>query len=98
MMASEGTSFAIPQPLTTRPYGTLGLLLLRALALWHDHRPMRIVLIVLYTVRYSTRVFQTLTRQHADMPHADCGHGNASMSHRIRLSHECHLYDVHFTY
>ena len=98
MMASEGTSFAIPQSLATRTYSMLGLLLLRALALWHDRRPMRIALIVLYVVSYSTRVLQTLTRQHTDIPHADCGHGNASMSHRIRLSHECHLYDVHFTY
>jgi len=97
-MAPEGTTFAIPQPLATRPYGMLGLLLLHALVLWHDNRPMRIALIVLYIVSYSTRVFQTLTRQYTDMPHADCGHGNPSMSHRIRLSHECHLYDVHFTY
>jgi energy-converting hydrogenase Eha subunit E len=51
MMASEG-SFAILLP--AHAHSLLGLLLMRALALWHDCRPVKITLIAIYIVLYNS--------------------------------------------
>jgi hypothetical protein len=51
MMASEG-SFAIPPP--PPAHSLLGLLLMRALALWYDCRPVKNTLIVIYIVLHNS--------------------------------------------